>query len=140
MSAQNDSPAPRVKWHWVDRLLARLEHLIQPFMNVVRVLWLTGWSTLLFAVGLIFFLVNDQGLDILRRLVETRGWRGIFGNLFFLLGVIAWGPGTAHACCSRAASRSPTGRSSSAPSGCAFGSRAWEAAWLRSSSPPASCA
>ncbi len=94
MSAQNDSPAPRVKWRWIDRLLARLAHLIQPFMNVVRVLWLTGWSTVLFAVGLIFFLINDQGMDILRRLVETRGWRGISGNFFFLLGVIAWGLST----------------------------------------------
>ena len=94
------TPAPmrqdpdRPKRKWLDRLLARLETLLGPVMNPLRVLWLTGFCTVFFLVGMIFFLVNDQGLDVLRRLVEARGWRGFFGNLFFFLSVLAWGLST----------------------------------------------
>jgi hypothetical protein len=80
--------------HWIDRLLAWLLKGIEPLMNPVRVLWLTGWCTVLFAVGAVFFLLNDQGLDFLQRLVESRGWHAFLINLFFFTGVLAWGLST----------------------------------------------
>ena len=59
-------------------------------MNPIRVLWLTGFCTAFLAIGIIFFLINDQGMDVLCRLVEARGWRGLLGNLFFFVSVLAW--------------------------------------------------
>lgn len=79
---------------WIDRLLAWLNRWIEPALNPARVLWLTGWCTVLFAVGAVFFLLNDQGLDFLQRLVESWGWRAFSINLFFFLGVVAWGLST----------------------------------------------
>ena len=75
----------------IDQWLAWLTRWIEPALNPVRVLWLTGWCSVLFVVGAAFFLVNDQGLDFLRRLVESRGWRAFLINFFFFLGVLAWG-------------------------------------------------
>src|SRR6478736_2478536 len=72
------------------RLLGWLEAVLDPVMNPIRVLWLTGFCTAFFAVGVIFFLINDQGMDVLCRLVEARGWRGLVGNLFFFASVLAW--------------------------------------------------
>ena len=72
------------------RLLGWLEAVLDPVMNPIRVLWLTGFCTAFFAVGVIFFLINDQGMDVLCRLVEARGWRGLLGNLFFFASVLAW--------------------------------------------------
>jgi hypothetical protein len=79
---------------WIDRLLAWLTRWIEPALNPLRVLWLTGWCTVLFVVGAVFFLLNDQGLDFLQRLIESRGWRAFLINLFFFLGVLAWGLST----------------------------------------------
>jgi len=79
---------------WIDRLLARLRKILQPVTDVFGVLWLTGWCTVLFAVGAVFFLLNDQGLDLLRRLSEAGGWRGFASHGFFFLGVLAWGLST----------------------------------------------
>ena len=91
--ATDASPPPetpsRLK-RWIDGLLAWLERWIQPLMSPFRVLWATGWCLVLFVVGAVFFLLNDQGLDFLRRLIEARGWRAFLTNLFFLLGVLAW--------------------------------------------------
>ncbi len=80
----------RVK-SWIDPLLARLTRWIEPVLNPARVLGLTGWCTVLFVVGAVFFLLNDQGLDFLQRLVEARGWRAFLINFFFFIGVLAWG-------------------------------------------------
>jgi hypothetical protein len=74
----------------IDVLLTWIRKLIQPLDNLIRVLWLTGWCVVLFMVGVVFFLLNDQGLDFLRRLVEARGWSAFLTNLFFFLGVLAW--------------------------------------------------
>lgn len=92
MSDDPNATAPQAPdRRWLDDLLSRLETLIQPPMNVLRVLWLTGWCVVLFALGAVFFLLNDQGVDFLRRLVEARGWYALSTNLFCLLGVLAWG-------------------------------------------------
>jgi len=82
--------APRPLSPWIDRLLASLQEWIEPLLRPFRVLWIAGWCTVLFAVGAVFFLLNDQGLDFLRRLVEARGWSALLKNLFFFLGVLAW--------------------------------------------------
>jgi len=94
MGAQNNQQAHGAMRRWVDRLLAWVERLVQPLMNPARVLWLTGWCTVLILVGAVFFLVNDQGLDFLRRMVEGRGWHGFVANFFFFLGVLALGLAT----------------------------------------------
>ena len=87
--------SPDSRWiKRLERLLAWLEAVLGPVMNPIRVLWLTGFCTIFFAVGVIFFLLNDQGMDVLRRLVEARGWRGLLGNLFFFASVLAWGLST----------------------------------------------
>lgn len=79
---------------WIDRVLTRLLDVTRPLANVLRVLWLAGWCTVLFAVGAVFFLYIDQGVDILRRLAEAAGWHALISNLFFFLGVLAWGLST----------------------------------------------
>jgi len=96
MSTQTPLPSsPDSRWiKRLERLLAWLEAVLGPVMNPIRVLWLTGFCTIFFAVGVIFFLLNDQGMDVLRRLVEARGWRGLLGNLFFFASVLAWGLST----------------------------------------------
>jgi hypothetical protein len=71
-------------------VLAWLQKWIQPLANPFRVLAISGWCVVMFIVGIVFFLLNDQGLDFLRRLVEARGWRAFLTNLFFFLGVLAW--------------------------------------------------
>jgi hypothetical protein len=90
----NAQPPQRPNRRWLDDLLARLVKLIQPVMNTLRVLWLTGWCVALFALGAVFFLLNDQGVDFLRRLVEARGWYAVSTNLFCFVGVVAWGLST----------------------------------------------
>lgn len=87
-------PAPRALRTWLDRLLEWLLVVIRPVANVLGVLWLAGWCTVLFVVGAVFFLVNDQGRDFLRRLTEANGWESVVSNVFFFLGVLAWGLST----------------------------------------------
>jgi hypothetical protein len=57
----------------------------------VRLLWLCGYAVVAFAFGSYFFLLNDQGLDFLRRLGEGFGGEPVAPDrLFFFLGVLAW--------------------------------------------------
>jgi hypothetical protein len=93
-AAKGRRPARGRLKSWIDRLLAWLTRWIEPVLNPVRVLGLTGWCTVLFVVGAVFFLLNDQGLDFLQRLVESRSWNAFLINLFFFLGVLAWGLST----------------------------------------------
>ena len=96
MSMQTPSPPERTGplGKWFVNVLTGFEVFLRPVMNPLRVFWLTGFCTVFFLVGVVFFLLNDQGLDLQRRLVEARGWRGFLGNLFFFLGVMTWGLST----------------------------------------------
>lgn len=79
---------------WKDQLFVFLKNKLAPLMNPLRAVWLIGWSTLMFLAGSIFLLFNDQGLDLLYRLIEAHGLHLWFSNIFFFLGVIAWGLST----------------------------------------------
>ena len=59
-------------------------------MNFLRAVWLTDWCIVIFAIGAFFLLANDQGRDLMVRLVEARGLRFWLGNVSFLVGASAW--------------------------------------------------
>src|SRR5262245_56515026 len=81
-------PAPR---RILDRLLATVVPLLQPFLDIARVIWLAGYCTAFIIVGAVFFTWNDQGLDVLRRVaeVQSRG-RFVVLNLLFFGSVMLW--------------------------------------------------